>query len=58
MNDERLADNFFKDHVTGPLTSLYVSTWNYFNNEFGLGPLACSDTEFDFWNLWINFGIW
>jgi len=22
---------------------------------FGLGPLACSDSEFDFWNLWTYF---
>jgi len=29
--------------------------WKKKINKFGLGPLACSDSELDFWNLWIYF---
>jgi hypothetical protein len=41
--------------LNGVVLNIAMDMFYTINNKFGLGPLACSDSEFDFWNLWIDF---
>jgi len=42
-------------HTRQLSTSAFTTAVRYCICKFGLGRLAFSDSEFDFWNLWIHF---